>query len=597
MSDILQARTDELITRSQAWRAANMPPVVKQPTMSGELLQSALDHARKGYYIHPLVPKDKMPLAGGHGYHDATRDEATIRDWWEATPNANVGINLARSGIVDIAPDSVEWTDRFKAKGLPYTTAYSSGGGPGHGHRWYRLPTGGPVARACVKGQYDVMSEGNAVAPGSIHPSGRAYVLYTKLLPVEDLPLAPDWAIELLQQHVKVGRKEHNPEAWLDLPSGAVLAHSRRFQALCKANDQLRMVVAGEAVTLTLKSGGQDSSPSIQRSVFVNQLLRAKYPHDEIRALALHFSGVLESKPKWFKADIDRILDIYTPKNYSPESTGMIALALRGGRHYEITTDELLNAYHQHATVGVTGSVLEWTVNEAAARLKVSTGTIKRREAELIADGKIRRDYGRVILSPATWQNRSQCTVTPQTADEIKIDIVNLDPIEAETVYKNTIGSQFVSPQQDAVNAPDDFSCNERAHAEITHPPGGDLPAPNRDLLAFVRSLAGAAAEPGWFLRDYAGWSNRVLQDEADRLGAILDATDDGEALHADIAAEHWKRTTREGRHYAQMEARNSRDLANVERLHSVLLGPPGRAGECVLSISAMAQEAFYANA
>jgi hypothetical protein len=525
-----------------------------------------------------------MPLAGGNGHNDATRDEGMIREWWKATPNANVGINLHRSGLVDIAPDSVEWAERFKANGLPPTTAYSSGGGPGHGHRWYRLPKDGPVARACVPGQYDVMSEGNAVAPGSIHPSGRAYVLHTKLLPVEDLPFAPQWAIDMLREHVKVVRKEHNPEAWLDLPSGAVLAHSARFQALCKANDQLRMVCAGEAVTLRLKSGGTDSSPSIQRSVFVNQLLRAKYPHSEIRALALHFSGVLESKPKWFQADIDRILDTYTPKEYQPESTGVIVTALRGGRHYEITTDDLLEAYHRHADSGSNGIVLEWTVSEAAERLKVSTGTIKRREAELIADGRIRRDYGRVILSPATWQNRSQCIDMPQTAQAETVDNVNSFPDEAESVHENTIGSQFVLPQQDAVNALVESVCNERAHDEITHSPGLESPAPNRDLLAFVRALAGAAAEPGWFLRDYAGWSNRVLQDEAERLGAVLDATKDGEALHADIAAEHWKRTTPDGRRFARMEARQQRDLAGVDRLRSVLRGPVGRVREYVLS-------------
>jgi hypothetical protein len=262
MSD-LQTRTDEVIARSRAWRAAHMPPPDEQPTAPSDLLQTALDLARKGYYVHPLAPRDKMPIAGGNGYNDATRDEETIRAWWTATPAANVGIGLDKTGLVDIAPDCIEWADRFKANGLPHTTAYSSGGGAGHGHRLYRLPPGGPVARACVPHQYDIMSEGNAVAPGSIHPSGNAYVLHTKLLPVEDLPLAPQWAIDMLREHVKVVRKEHTPEAWLDLPSGAVLAHSARFRALCKANDQLRMVVAGEAVTLRLKSGGTDSHPAI----------------------------------------------------------------------------------------------------------------------------------------------------------------------------------------------------------------------------------------------------------------------------------------------------------------------------------------------
>jgi hypothetical protein len=185
-----------------------------------------------------------------------------------------------------------------------------------------------------------------------------------------------------------------------------------------------------------------DSSVSAQRAVFVNQLLRAKFPYNEIRALADHFSGVLQSNPKWFAADIDRLIVKYTPQGYSPESTGVIAVAMRGGRHYEITAGELLDRYHTHADSGINGIVLEWTVNEAAEQLGVCTGTIKRREAELIADGQIRRDYGRVILSPATWENRSQRVAMQQTVDEPVVTNCDNPTPKAETAYENTIGSQ-----------------------------------------------------------------------------------------------------------------------------------------------------------
>lgn len=558
------------------------------------MLQIALDLARNGYYVHPLAPGDKMPLAGGNGYHDATRDENMIGAWWKAEPDANVGINLARSGIVDIAPDSPEWAATFKANGLPATTLYSSGGGAGHWHAWYRLPKGGPAARINISKQYDIMSEGNAVAPGSTHPSGRAYELRTELLPVEDLPPAPAWALELLQQRVKVDRKEHTPEAWADLPSGAVLAHSRRFQALYKVNDQLRAVVSGAGVSVA-----GDSSVSAQRAVFVNQLLRAKFPYNEIRALAEHFSGVLQSNPKWFAADIDRLIVKYTPQGYSPESTGVIAVEMRGGRRYEITTDELLSAYHQHADSGVNGIVLGWTVNEAAERLKVSTGTIKRREAELVAAGQMRRmltddrQQSYIVLSVGTWDVRSQRIDMPQTASIVPADQPSGNADEAESVYLEDVGSQPRIPQQEAVNAPDVAVCNERAHVEVTHSPGLEPPAPNRDLLAFVRELAGAAAEPGWFLRSYVEWSNCALQAEAARLGALLDATDDGEAIHADIAAEYWKRTTADGRRFARIEARQARDMAGVQRLAHVLRSPPRGIGECVHSIRPNVQQAL----
>src|SRR5262249_26728260 len=151
-----------------------------------------------------------------------------------------------KTGLVDISSDCPEWAARFEVNGMPGTVRYTSGGGADHWHALYRLPKGGPVARINVSKQYDVMSQGNAVAPGSIHPSGRTYELLTDLLPVEDLPLAPAWAIGMLQTHASADRKAHTPEDWQELPSGATLAQSRRFQALCKANDQLRAVVVGE---------------------------------------------------------------------------------------------------------------------------------------------------------------------------------------------------------------------------------------------------------------------------------------------------------------------------------------------------------------
>jgi hypothetical protein len=432
-----------------------------------------------------------MPLAGGNGSNDATRDEDVIRAWWKDAPNANVGVSLDKTGIADIAPDCPEWAATFKANGMPATTLYSSGAGAGHWHSWYRLPKGGPIARINISKQYDIMSQGNAVAPGSIHPSGRPYELRTRLLPVEDLPLAPAWAVEMLQARVRTDRKEHTPEDWASLPSGVVLAHSRRFQALCKANQQLRAVCAGEAVSVA-----GDSSVSAQRAVFVNQLIRARYPYNEIRALALHFSGVLQSNPKWFETDIDRLIVKYTPQGYSPESTGVIAEATRGGRHYEITAGELLDRYHAAADCGLRGIVLEWTVSEAAERLGVSTGTIKRREVELIEAGQIRREYGRVILSPDTWENRSQRIETRQTTTETTVVDVNSGPDESETVYENTIGSQFDMPQQDAPNTPEIPVCIERAHAEITHSPNRDLDAAiERDSAALAACWAGLSPD------------------------------------------------------------------------------------------------------
>ncbi len=368
------------------------------------------------------------------------------------------------------------------------------------------------------------MSQGNAVAPGSLHPSGRRYTLRTELLPVEDLPLAPAWAVELLQSHVNADRKEHARADWQALPSGVAGA---RFRALVNARQQLQAIVSGEGITIN-----GDSSRSVQRAGFVCNLINARYPHNEIRALAKHFQGVLESNPKWFENDVDRLIAKYTPANYKPEPTRCLTQCQEpphGGRHYELTMAELLDGYHLHADCGVQGIVLDWTVGEAAERLGVSTGTIKRREAEATAAGLVRRvlsdDRQRsyVVLSVETWDVRSQRIAMPYREDDYAEAINTVrnicsdddsrslpaqrnprvsTPLPAQISARTQrpglsdgdrhddpatyaeelragadVGSQFTLAHSDAPNAPESVVCVERACAEITHSPGR-APAP-----------------------------------------------------------------------------------------------------------------------
>ena len=60
----------------------------------------ALDLARSGYRVFPLVPDGKVPLIpkerGGHGCLDATTDLAQVEEWWNQYPHANIGIATGR---------------------------------------------------------------------------------------------------------------------------------------------------------------------------------------------------------------------------------------------------------------------------------------------------------------------------------------------------------------------------------------------------------------------------------------------------------------------------------------------------------------------
>jgi len=71
-----------------------------------KLLQNALGYAKRGWFIFPLQPYGKRPLPGSNGLLDATTDPAQITEWWRRTPNANIGVDCGRSGLVVVDIDT-----------------------------------------------------------------------------------------------------------------------------------------------------------------------------------------------------------------------------------------------------------------------------------------------------------------------------------------------------------------------------------------------------------------------------------------------------------------------------------------------------------
>lgn len=151
------------------------------------------DLAAGGYHVHPLRPGKKAP-ATEHGFKDATTDPDVIAGW----PSGNTGIALAPSGVLVIGPDSEEWRAEFEQAGLPDTMIVETGSGHGW-HYYYRLPDGCPLERDCNPGKYDIMSDGYVVAGGSV--TAYPYRLLTPFRRVDELPLAPAWAVDTLIAH------------------------------------------------------------------------------------------------------------------------------------------------------------------------------------------------------------------------------------------------------------------------------------------------------------------------------------------------------------------------------------------------------------
>jgi hypothetical protein len=148
----------------------------KNPTM----LEFALEHAARGWYVFPCKPRDKYPITQ-NGWHDASIDPDVIKAWWTKTPQANVGIACGMSGLAVLDVDT-GLAPGLSVLGLSDVTySVRSGRRPHPGrHAYYR----GPIPD--VKGwewegcKGDVKSLGGYVlAAGSIHPSGEAYEVIT----------------------------------------------------------------------------------------------------------------------------------------------------------------------------------------------------------------------------------------------------------------------------------------------------------------------------------------------------------------------------------------------------------------------------------
>lgn len=173
-----------------------------------QLLDGALFCARHGFAVLPnhtidegrcTCGKDcdkpaKHPIPSDWGTL-ATRDEATIRRWWDEAPIANVGICTGeRGGVVMIGPDGAAGVTALaelerQLGALPRTPRARSGGGGEH--RYYKWPGG---IKNCANANglpIDVRGEGGqAVAPPSLHKSGTRYewIDSPDKVPVAELP-------------------------------------------------------------------------------------------------------------------------------------------------------------------------------------------------------------------------------------------------------------------------------------------------------------------------------------------------------------------------------------------------------------------------
>ena len=106
--------------------------------MSSDLMEAAIKYAQRGWKVFPVEENGKRPhkrLSKG-GYKDATNNIQMIKVWWSICPNANIGLNLAGSGLVCIDADTYKDDCNFEyfmqTHHIPDTLTQTSASGGSH---------------------------------------------------------------------------------------------------------------------------------------------------------------------------------------------------------------------------------------------------------------------------------------------------------------------------------------------------------------------------------------------------------------------------------------------------------------------------------
>lgn len=157
-------------------------------------LEAALDAARRGFAVFPLVPNAKTP-ALKNWQNLATTDTTQLEAWWAQWPEANIGIVTTPYLVVDIDPwKGGDATAELLALTEDFPKTLCSRSGRGGSHMIYALPE-----HVVVRGGADKLGKGIDIkswggliaAPGSAIKEGTYAWLNDR-----PMAIAPQWLID-----------------------------------------------------------------------------------------------------------------------------------------------------------------------------------------------------------------------------------------------------------------------------------------------------------------------------------------------------------------------------------------------------------------
>lgn len=159
------------------------------------MVDRALALAREGFKVFPVTARAKGPPLVKDWPHRATTDPEMIRQFWLATPEANIGIHCEGLLVLDIDPKNggeESYAKLDMVYGFPATMSVRTPSGGRH--LYFKLPEGHPGVPNSVGvlgPGLDIRSTGGYVlACGSVTGAGTYYIGQRYAVPVAP---APDW--------------------------------------------------------------------------------------------------------------------------------------------------------------------------------------------------------------------------------------------------------------------------------------------------------------------------------------------------------------------------------------------------------------------
>jgi len=168
------------------------------------MLAHAQTALARGFWIFPLAPKKRVPLARSHGFKDARSptDPLALAPWRKDPRCCNIGINLGASGLCVLDFDKPDCIPQWLNELQTYKVKTSRGV-----HIYFRGAC--PSAKLMINGEHvgEVKSIGGLVlAAGSVHESGAVYTVAdgsdVRALPPEVMALLNESAAQTAKQPV-----------------------------------------------------------------------------------------------------------------------------------------------------------------------------------------------------------------------------------------------------------------------------------------------------------------------------------------------------------------------------------------------------------